>query len=112
MYGGFGNYHRCDAIAQITAAGTEALSQLADIPVVDCRGGLVFPCFVDMHTHLDKGHSWERSPNPDGTFSSAIATVGADAQKNWNADDVYPRRSMLPKVQLCPRYQSHPHPYR
>lgn len=79
------------AIAQITPAGTEASSQLADIPVVDCRGGLVFPCFVDMHTHLDKGHAWERSPNPDGTFSSAIATVGADAQKNWNADDVYRR---------------------
>jgi len=44
-----------------------------------------------MHTHLDKGHAWERSPNPDGTFASAIEAVGADAQKNWNADDVYRR---------------------
>jgi hypothetical protein len=26
------------------------------------RDGL--PCFVDMHTHLDKGHIWPRSPNP------------------------------------------------
>jgi cytosine deaminase len=79
------------AIAQITPAGTEAPSQIADIPVVDLRGGLVFPCFVDMHTHLDKGHIWDRSPNPDGTFASAIEAVGADAQKNWNADDVYRR---------------------
>jgi cytosine deaminase len=44
-----------------------------------------------MHTHLDKGHIWERSPNPDGTFASAIEAVRADAQKNWNADDVYRR---------------------
>ncbi|MFB8793253.1 MAG: hypothetical protein U7126_24985 [Microcoleus sp.] len=46
---------------------------------------------MDLHTHLDKGHAWERSPNPDGTFASAIEAVGADAQKNWNADDVYRR---------------------
>ena len=78
-------------ISEITPSGTKPVSFLGDIPVVDLRGGLVFPCFVDMHTHLDKGHTWERSPNPDGTFASAIATVGADAQKNWNADDVYRR---------------------
>jgi len=30
------------AIAQITPAGTEAPSQIADIPVVDLRGGFVF----------------------------------------------------------------------
>ncbi len=99
------------AIAQITAAGTEASSQLADIPVVNCRGGLVFPCFVYAHPFRQRS-CLGAIANPDGTFSSAIATVGADAQKNWNADDVYRRRSMLPKVQLCPRYQSHPHPDR
>ncbi|MEG4067077.1 cytosine deaminase [Microcoleus sp. Pol11C2] len=79
------------AIAQIIPTGTEPLSPIADIPVVDLQGGLVWPCFVDMHTHLDKGHIWERSPNPDGTFASAIEAVGADAQKNWNAEDVYRR---------------------
>ncbi|MGB7892836.1 MAG: cytosine deaminase [Microcoleus sp.] len=78
-------------IAQITPAGTKPVSSSGDIPVVDLQGGLVWPCFVDMHTHLDKGHIWERSPNPDGTFASAIEAVGADAQKNWNADDVYKR---------------------
>ncbi|TAH30123.1 MAG: cytosine deaminase, partial [Oscillatoriales cyanobacterium] len=79
------------AIAQIIPTGTESLSQLADIPMVDLQGGLIFPCFVDMHAHLDKGHIWERSPNPDGTFASAIDTVHADAQKYWNAEDVYRR---------------------
>lgn len=78
-------------IAQIIPTGTEPLSPIADIPVVDLQGGLVWPCFVDMHTHLDKGHIWERSPNPDGTFASAIEAVCADAEKNWNAEDVYRR---------------------
>ena len=78
-------------IAQIIPAGTKPVSSSGDIPVVDVQGGLVWPCFVDMHTHLDKGHIWERSPNPDGTFASAIDTVCADAEKNWNAEDVYRR---------------------
>ncbi|HSF72508.1 MAG TPA: cytosine deaminase [Microcoleus sp.] len=78
-------------IAQIIPSGTEHLFRIADIPIVDLCNGLVWPCFVDMHTHLDKGHIWERSPNPDGTFASAIEAVGADAQKNWNAEDVYRR---------------------
>ena len=32
----------------------------------DMGGAMVFPTFVDMHTHLDKGHIWPRRPNPDG----------------------------------------------
>ncbi|MEG4498794.1 cytosine deaminase [Microcoleus sp. F10-C6] len=79
------------AIAQIIPSGTEHLFPIADIPIVDLCNGLVWPCFVDMHAHLDKGHIWERSPNPDGTFASAIEAVGADAEKNWNAEDVYRR---------------------
>ncbi|MEG3907126.1 cytosine deaminase [Microcoleus sp. w2-18bC1] len=78
-------------ITHITPACTKPVSSSGDIPVIDLQGGLVWPCFVDMHTHIDKGHIWERSPNRDGTFASAIEAVGADAQKNWNADDVYRR---------------------
>ncbi|MEG4574737.1 cytosine deaminase [Microcoleus sp. N3A4] len=78
-------------IAQILPSGTEHFFPIADIPVVDLQGGLIWPCFVDMHAHLDKGHIWERSPNPDGTFASAIDTARADAEKNWNAEDVYRR---------------------
>jgi len=62
-----------------------------DGPEVDMKGALVFPCFVDMHTHLDKGHIWGRAPNPDGTFMSALDTVGADRDANWSADDVRAR---------------------
>lgn len=63
------------------------------------RGGLdvemdrqmVLPCFVDMHTHLDKGHIWPRAANPDGTFAGALSTVANDRLRNWNAEDVRAR---------------------
>ena len=75
-------------IAQIVPAGTCASS---DIEAIDWRKGQVWPCFVDMHTHLDKGHIWERSSNPDGTFDSALEAAMADSQKYWQAEDVYRR---------------------
>lgn len=59
---------------------------------VDLKGAMVFPCFVDMHTHLDKGHIWPRKPNPDGTFMGALTSVGADRMAHWSAEDV--RRRM------------------
>lgn len=58
---------------------------------VDLRGGLIWPCFVDMHTHLDKGHIWPRSPNPNGTFEQALKTVHEDSDHYWQAEDVYRR---------------------
>ncbi len=75
-------------IAQIVPAGHSAAS---DAQTIDCRKGQVWPCFADMHTHLDKGHIWERSPNPDGTFASALETALTDSQKYWQAEDVYRR---------------------
>ncbi len=61
-------------------------------PRVDLDGGMVLPCFVDMHTHLDKGHIWARRPNPDGTFAGAIAAAIDDRTDNWTAEDL--RRRM------------------
>ncbi|WP_372893691.1 cytosine deaminase [Rhodosalinus sp.] len=58
---------------------------------VEMGGAMVLPCFVDMHTHLDKGHIWDRAPNPDGTFPSALAAVAADREANWSAEDVRAR---------------------
>lgn len=59
--------------------------------VIDMKGAMVFPAFVDMHTHLDKGHIWGRAPNPDGTFPGALSTVEADRIANWSAGDVRTR---------------------
>ena len=55
---------------------------------VEMDRAMVFPCFVDMHTHLDKGHIWPRASNPDGTFMGALTTVAGDRTANWNARDV------------------------
>ncbi len=60
------------------------------LPTLDLNQGLVFPCFVDLHTHLDKGQSWHRSANLDGTFQSAIAAVMKDAT-HWSTTDLYRR---------------------
>ena len=55
---------------------------------VDLDGAQVWPCFVDMHTHIDKGHIWPRAENPDGTRDSAIAATAADREQRWSARDV------------------------
>ncbi len=75
-------------IARITSCGVGREPGMA---TVDLRDGLVLPRFVDIHTHLDKGHIFARSPNPDGTFLGARTTVAADREANWSADDVRTR---------------------
>jgi cytosine/creatinine deaminase len=73
-------------IVRITPAGIGA-----EGPAVDLDGGLVWPCFTDIHTHLDKGHIWPRSPNPDGRHASARTAVAADRTAHWSAADVAAR---------------------
>src|SRR5688500_1646335 len=63
----------------------------ATLPVVALQGRQVWPCFVDVHTHLDKAHTWDRAPNPDGTFLGAIGAIARD-RVHWTVDDV--RRRM------------------
>jgi cytosine deaminase len=75
----------------IASIATVGMLDSYSYPSFDLNGGLVFPCFVDLHTHLDKGHIWNRAANPDGTFDQAIATVQQDAAANWTAADVYQR---------------------
>ncbi|TIT49586.1 MAG: cytosine deaminase, partial [Mesorhizobium sp.] len=55
---------------------------------VELGGRIVMPCFVDCHTHIDKGHIWPRKPNPDGTFMGALNATGADRAARWSAADV------------------------
>jgi cytosine deaminase len=62
-----------------------------NIPVIDLKKKIVFPCFVDMHTHLDKGHSWQRCPNHDGTFDGALKMALEDSRREWRLEDVYRR---------------------
>ena len=71
------------AIAAIGSAGSAALPQR-----VDLRDDIVLPAFVDLHTHLDKGHIWPRKQNPDGTWIGALRAVLEDREANWASDDV------------------------
>ena len=75
-------------ISQIVDAGGSNLEQINQI---DLQKKIVLPCFSDLHTHLDKGHIWERSPNLDGTFQTALDTAIADSQQFWQGEDVYRR---------------------
>jgi cytosine deaminase len=79
------------AHGQIAAITPTGAARPAGLPVIDHRGGLVLPRFVDIHTHLDKGHIWGRAPNPDGTFMGARLSVAADRETRWSADDVRAR---------------------
>jgi cytosine deaminase len=72
-------------IASIAPLGT------APAGAVGLKGGLVWPGFVDIHTHLDKGHIWPRSPNPDGSFLGAATATASDRSVRWTAEDVQAR---------------------
>jgi cytosine deaminase len=61
------------------------------LPRLDLDRGIVWPVFVDMHTHIDKGHIWPRKPNPDGTFMGALESVRDDREARWTAMDVRTR---------------------
>jgi cytosine deaminase len=60
----------------------------ASLPGIDLAGRIVLPCFVDCHTHIDKGHIWPRKPNPDGSFMGALNASGEDRAARWSAADV------------------------
>lgn len=74
-------------IDQVAPAGTGhgPLSRL------EMASAVVFPGFVEAHTHLDKGHIWPRKQNPDGSFPGALEAVAEDRAANWSADDVRAR---------------------
>jgi cytosine deaminase len=73
-------------ISAISAIATRQAEQPAS--AVDLKGRIVLPCFVDCHTHIDKGHIWPRSPNPDGSFAGALEANETDRRHRWSAGDV------------------------
>lgn len=77
----------------LTLAGGRIVADDPSALAVDMKGAMVLPGFVDMHTHLDKGHIWPRTPNPDGSFPGALQAVGADRTASWSAGDVRARMS-------------------
>jgi cytosine deaminase len=82
------------ALAELAVADGKLASIVAQAKAktqadaIDLAGRIVLPCFVDCHTHIDKGHIWPRKPNPDGTFMGALNATGADRAARWSAEDV------------------------
>jgi cytosine deaminase len=54
---------------------------------VDLGGRQLWPTLIDIHTHLDKGHTVARGPNSDGTFHNARLAAAAD-RPNWTESDL------------------------
>jgi cytosine deaminase len=75
---------------------------------VDMGGAMVFPAFVDMHTHLDKGHIWPRSPNPTAP-SWARSPPSAPTAPRAGARGPAPAHVVLAALGLCPRHPRDPH---
>lgn len=75
-------------LVRIEGAGADRDEAIAS---VDVGGRQVWPTLIDLHAHLDKGHTVERSPNVDGTFLQARLAAAKD-RPNWTAADL--RRRM------------------
>jgi len=63
----------------------------AGLPAFDLDGGMIWPVCADLHTHLDKGQTWFRVPNPSGRWQDALALVARDRETRWSAEDVAAR---------------------
>lgn len=85
-----GVVHQCLSSSSSIEYESDDADRTPNIPTIDLRRKQLWPCFADMHTHLDKGHIWERTPNRDRTFAGALAAVQQDGQY-WTPDDLYRR---------------------
>ena len=76
-------------IAALAPAGAQDFGETPRLPL---NGRIALPCFVDAHTHLDKGHIWRRAPNPNGIdFPSAIEAVMKPTARRTGARRTWPR---------------------
>lgn len=73
------------AIVSVAPAGS------ADGEAIDVAGRHLWPGFVEIHTHFDKGHIWPRAHNPDGSVSGAAGAVAADRAAHWREADIAAR---------------------
>ena len=83
----------CDIHVRAGVIAAVAPSLPPSAVAVELGGSIVIPGFVDLHTHLDKGHIWPRAANRDGTHLAAQQAVKADRERHWSAEDVHARAS-------------------
>ncbi|MFK0386959.1 cytosine deaminase [Agrobacterium sp. NPDC090273] len=58
---------------------------------ISLDGRHVWPLLVDVHAHLDKGHTMGRAPESGGTHPGARAATTADRLAHWNKHDLLRR---------------------
>ncbi len=71
--------------------------------VIDARGRLTTPAFVNAHTHLDKCMLGELKPNVSGTFDEAIRNT-LYFRKRYTVEEILERAG--PAVELAVQYGS------
>jgi cytosine/creatinine deaminase len=76
-------------IARLAPAGTAGSN---GGPAIDLNGRQAWPMLVDLHTHLDRGHTVVRSPNASGSFADALSATAADRLR-WTHEDLLLRMS-------------------
>jgi len=77
---------RISAVRDAGAFGDEA----AGGRTTDLGGMLVFPGLLEVHTHLDKCHTWNRAPGVHSDFWESLGILSADSFR-WTEEDVYKR---------------------
>ena len=97
------------AIAKIVPAGVE---DFGEAPEVAMSGRIVLPLFVDVHTHLDKGHIWRRKRNPVGDFPSARRGDDRGPFRQLERRRRRGAHGVQPALSLRARDDGHSHPYR
>ncbi|HEY1849027.1 MAG TPA: cytosine deaminase, partial [Opitutaceae bacterium] len=75
-------------ISQVRDAAPGAVPDGAG--VTDLGGQLVFPGLLEVHTHLDKCHTWDRAPGVHSDFWESNRALRADSA-HWSEEDVYRR---------------------
>jgi cytosine deaminase len=68
----------------VSVTRSEAQRRLATrYPCLDVGRAMIWPCFADVHCHLDKGQIHDRTSSGNGSLLSALDAVAAD-KANWN----------------------------
>ncbi len=78
-------------VVAVVPAGTVAIEAPVAARITPLGGRHLWPGFVEIHTHFDKGHIWPRAANPDGSLPKAAAAVAADRAAHWRENDIAAR---------------------
>jgi len=79
-----------DRIAAVRDSAAPAGQEARGVRATDLGGVLVFPGLLEVHTHLDKCHTWDRAPGVHSDFWESDAVLKADSV-HWTEEDVYRR---------------------